>query len=404
MANAEVLEDTRRRIEQSGPVELLIGVTGAVNLEDLRYRAAAALAGSTAPHAGRVVVSWPGVNRSEVLPSDEPFELLPYSVPPENEIGVFGQISAAQRGVLALAAELRATACLVLNSDMAALQPDTLHALSMPLTEKQCDLVLPIYASGRYDGLLNTAIVAPMTRALYGKRVRYPLPLDFAASGRYAQNSLQTRSQGVFWPLMPAVHFPAQIGQVHLGIRHQPPMEGMELTAVMAEIVSPLFGEAEQSAAIWQRTRGSQATSIWGEWRDEGSVAEAIDVKPMIDSFHLASRNLDELWSLVLPPVTLLELKRISRAAPEQFRIADAVWARIVYDFALAHRLRTISRTHLMGALAPLYLGWVASYMQETSTLDAAGVSQRQEQLARGFEEQKPYLVSRWRWPDRFNP
>jgi hypothetical protein len=28
----------------------------------------------------------------------------------------------------------------------------------------------------------------------------------------------------------------------------------------------------------------------------------------------------------------------------------------------------------------------------------------RQEQLERAFEQNKPYLVQRWRWPDRFNP
>jgi hypothetical protein len=26
------------------------------------------------------------------------------------------------------------------------------------------------------------------------------------------------------------------------------------------------------------------------------------------------------------------------------------------------------------------------------------------EALAAAFETDKPYLVSRWRWPDRFNP
>jgi hypothetical protein len=30
--------------------------------------------------------------------------------------------------------------------------------------------------------------------------------------------------------------------------------------------------------------------------------------------------------------------------------------------------------------------------------------SPRQEQLERVFEQNKPYLVQRWRWPDRFNP
>ena len=127
-------------------------------------------------------------------------------------------------------------------------------------------------------------------------------------------------------------------------------------------------------------------------------------VRPLIDSFVLGSRNLQEVWGLVLPPVTLLELKKLGRCTPESFRMPDELWVRIVYDFALAYRLRTINRGHLMGALTPLYLGWVASYVQEVAARSPLAAEQRFEQLARAYEEGKPYLVSRWRWPDRFNP
>ena len=92
---------------------------------------------------------------------------------------------------------------------------------------------------------------------------------------------------------------------------------------------------------------------------------DEVDVRPLIESFNLGWRNLQEVWGLVLPPVTLLELKRLSRLPMEQFRMPDPVWAKIVYDFALAHRLRSIGRSHLLGALTPLYLGWVASYVGE---------------------------------------
>ena len=34
-----------------------------------------------------------------------------------------------------------------------------------------------------------------------------------------------------------------------------------------------------------------------------------------------------------------------------------------VFDFILAYRLRTINRGHLLGALTPLYLAWVASHI-----------------------------------------
>ena len=107
---------------------------------------------------------------------------------------------------------------------------------------------------------------------------------------------------------------------------------------------------------------------------------------------------------MVLPPVTLLDLKRLTQLAPERFRMPDELWVRIIYDFALGYRQRTINRTHLLGALTPLYLGWAASFINEAAADPGFHAPARTEQLARAFEDGKPYLVRRWRWPDRFNP
>jgi len=126
----------------------------------------------------------------------------------------------------------------------------------------------------------------------------------------------------------------------------------------------------------------------------------------MLDSFRLAYINLHEIWSLVLPPNSLLGLKKLSIMPPTAFRMPDSLWARIVYDFVLAYRLRTINRGHLLGALTPLYLAWVASHLLLSSGTSAETLSPDKhiEALAAAFETDKPYLVARWRWPDRFNP
>ena len=58
----------------------------------------------------------------------------------------------------------------------------------------------------------------------------------------------------------------------------------------------------------------------------------------------------------------------------------------------------------MLRALTPLYLGWSASYAIEVETLGGAMVQRRLERLCTAYENRKPYLVSRWRWPDRFNP
>ena len=65
----------------------------------------------------------------------------------------------------------------------------------------------------------------------------------------------------------------------------------------------------------------------------------------------------------------------------------ETLWARIVYDFLLAYRLRTINRGHLLGALIPLYLAWVAGHINST----AAGVSPEHhiESVAAAFENGK---------------
>jgi hypothetical protein len=79
------------------------------------------------------------------------------------------------------------------------------------------------------------------------------------------------------------------------------------------------------------------------------------------------------------------------------------LWARIVYDFALAFHLRTLNRNHLLGAMTPLYLAWVASYLRFVAD-DPTRAAHAIERTAAAFESEKSYIVSRWRWPDRFNP
>jgi hypothetical protein len=106
---------------------------------------------------------------------------------------------------------------------------------------------------------------------------------------------------------------------------------------------------------------------------------------------------------LVLPPSTLFELRKLARLPVEQFRLPDELWVKVVYDFALAHRLRTISRDHLLRSMTPLYLGWVASYAHDLNS-GAMSEERRLERLSLAYETGKSYLVSRWRWPDRFNP
>ena len=178
----------------------------------------------------------------------------------------------------------------------------------------------------------------------------------------------------------------------------------MNLSSLLAHVLGPVFLEMERQAAFWQGIRVSYALPGFGFPEPASEDTGTVDLHRMVESFQLGTQNLQDVWGLILPPATLLELRKLSRLPPDQFRMPDDLWARIVYDFALGHRLRTISRDHLLRSFTPLYLGWIASYALEMETAGPAEIEARIDRLAKAYEAGKPYLVSRWRWPDRFNP
>src|ERR1035441_2271304 len=71
--------------------------------------------------------------------------------------------------------------------------------------------------------------------------------------------------------------------------------------------------------------------------------------------------------------------------------MSDDLWVRIVYDFALGHRLR--AGTTFSDRLRP-YLGWIASYALEMETAGPVQIDARIERLAGAYEAGKLYLVS----------
>jgi hypothetical protein len=427
MAKLELSEETKAGIEEVGAADLLIAVAAPVDAAQLRAAATEAMqslghSGSSSSFSAlRSVVAFPGVNGVEAAPEAEieldqaatgsAFRFLPYALPSAVQAAIPWLPGASTyQAVFSMARQLGVSACAVISPDLAALKTNFLTPMLTAVLEKRCDLAMPLYALGKFDGLLNSSILAPLTRALYGRRVNFPLAPDFCLSAKMipdVEAALQrsvAQGQTLFWPATEAALRDHPICQVNVDTRHVTAAEGVDLSTVLALTVGPLFSEMNNNASLWQRVRGSQVVGNAGVPALSPADGAAADTKPMLETFQLAFRNLQEVWSLVLPPVTLLELKRLSRLSPEKFHLPDDLWVRIIYDFALAYRLRTLSRTHLLGALTPLYLGWVASYALEVGNATPAEVEQRVEKLARAYEEGKPYLLSRWRWPDRFNP
>jgi hypothetical protein len=321
------------------------------------------------------------------------------------------RLADAYRVIFKAGGRLSARACGVIASDLRAVTPQWIFRLVEPALEKGFDLVTPCYAAHKFEGLLNKSMAAPLNRSLYGVQIQNPLGPDFGISGNLlkilAQDSRVPAAQTITSvpSIAPAAIFAGlRVCEVNLGVRLQPPTDWVNLSSLVAQVMGPIFVNMEHTAAQWQRIRGSHAVPRFGDPTVAPAESGSADVSRMLESFQLGAQNLQDLWSLVLPPKTMLETVRLARLPPDRFRMPDELWVSIVYDFALAHRLRTISRDHLLRSMTPLYLGWVVSYALEMEAAGPDAVESRLEQLARAFEAGKSYLMSRWRWPDRFNP
>jgi hypothetical protein len=300
-----------------------------------------------------------------------------------------------------------AKAFLILGPESDSLGPLALRSLADAVLKSSIDLVVPHYSLPSNAGLINSAILYPLTRAVFASRVRFPLSIDLGMSSRMAERlagvaePISAASQGdaLLWPVNEAVASGFIADEVDVGTRAMPQPSDPDINSILALVTGSLFTDIETKAALWQRPR--KPPLIRRPMVDASMSDTSADVARMVAAFQLAYANLREIWSLVLPPNSLLSLRRCSTLDPAAFRMPDGLWARIVYDFLIAFRLRTINRSHLLGALIPLYLAWVAGHINVI--VSGTSAERHIEAVAAAFEADKPYLVSRWRWPDRFN-
>jgi hypothetical protein len=338
-----------------------------------------------------------------------PWPLLGSATPGTPVVGT----SAAYQAVFAASEKFGARACCVIASTLETATPGWIRELAQPLVERNLDLVVPQYARRKFEGLLNSSIISPLMRCLYGKRIHNPMGPDLGLSRRLFQKMLgPERAAGVGGNPVHSLASVApaalcenlEVCEVHLPARIYPPTDWMNISSLVAQILSPIFLDMERNAACWQRMRASVSVPAIGEPVLVSQDTGTVDISRMMESFQLGIRDLQEIWGLVLPPSTLLELRKLARLPSEQFRMPDELWVRIVYDFALAHRLRTINRDHLLKSMTPLYLAWISSYAHDVETAGRTALEERLERLSVAYEVGKTYLVSRWRWPDQFNP
>jgi glycosyltransferase involved in cell wall biosynthesis len=318
--------------------------------------------------------------------------------------GIPGKGSAF-RAIFEAADSLNVKACAVVDSDLRSITPEWMELLLTPVYEEGFDYVAPLYARHKFDGTITNSIVYPLTRTLYGKRVRQPIGGDFGFSGELAKFYLtkdvwdtDVARFGIdIWMTTLAIAEGYKVCQSFLGAKiHDARDPGSDLGPMFAQVVSSVYGLMADYQNFWGKVKESQPVPTFGFHYEVGLEPVSVNVERMIRSFRLGVKDLMEIWQKSLSPETAHWLESIGRVSEEAFSFPEDLWVRIIYDFAITYHNGLVHRDHLLKSMIPLYLGRVASFVRENQESSAREVEEKIEHLCRVFEEMKPYLIERW--------
>lgn len=311
--------------------------------------------------------------------------------------------------VVAAADLLRVKGCAIVAPESSEIQPDWMNRLLRPIYREHYDFVAPVYCRQRFDGMLVTNLMYPMTRAVYGKPIREPRPGEFAFSERLVGDlighELWNQDAGRLGPevcfTVSALADDARIFQTFLGpkghVDHQP----ADLVPALRQTVAPLFWSMEVTYDWWNTIGVLQAVPSDGPEYEVGMDPVHVDLTRLHQMFASGVADLQDVLKSILSPSTLAQLQSAAALDSSNFQYSDELWVKVVYEFAASYHRSVISRDHIIQALAPLYRGRAYAFLTENLEASKDELVTHIEALCQSFERQKPYLLELWTAQER---
>ena len=311
----------------------------------------------------------------------------------------------AIRTILSAAELLQAKACVVMSPESSTIEGEWLAKLLRPVRNEGYDLVSPAYRRHKFEGLLITNLLYPMTRALYGVRIREPYAQEFGFSGRFGgefltQNKWADATDGDGTELrftLAAITGQHRTCQVFLGQKEHIERRGSDLVPALRQTVGPLFSAMEPDFPMWSAVAGSQPGPTLGPDHEVLLDPMRINRKRLREMFSTGVSELASVFQSILSPSTLEELRAIAGMDEADFHYSAELWAKTIYEFAASYQKAMISRDHIIQSLAPLFRGRALTFITENRNGSAEDVEKNIEILCLEFERLKPYLLQMWK-------
>ncbi len=398
-----VIED----IERIGKADILVGIPSFRNADTISYVVKQAANGMVKYFPGMkpVLVNSDGGStdrtRDVVLSTPVPPQVSKIVTPYR---GIAGKGSAFNT-IFEIATRLGVKACVVVDSDLRSITPEWIKYLGGPVVEERFDFVSPHYLRYKYDGTITNSLAYPLTRALYGKRIRQPIGGDFGFSGKlaavYSRRDVWDTHIARFgidiWMTTLAINEGFRVCQACMGLKlHNNKDPGSDLGAMFHQVTATMFDLMRDYEHNWREIRGSKPAPVLGEeCEDEPEVAE-VSFENLLDHFHRGFEELESLWRLILRRENFKQVEKAHRLAEADYEFSSGLWVRSVYDFAVAYNFGPLDCDVVTDALMPLFCARTAHFVKKTGDLTSFESEIEVERTAETFEALKEYLRFYW--------
>ena len=384
-AHTALDEQLRGDIERIGAADVLVGIPSFRNAATIGHVTSTAAQGLRQHFPDHRVAIVNADGGSEDGTTDRVREAArQVAVATGRYVGPSGKGSAF-RAIFEAAALLGAKACAVVDSDLRSITPEWIARLAGPIVRDEADYVAPLYARHKHDGTITNTIAYPLTRALYGLRVRQPIGGEFGFRAELAKTYLEqpvwdgdvARFGIDIFMTTTALAREVRVVQAFLGAKvHDPKDPAADLGPMFRQVVGTLFRLAGRYADTWREVVGSEPVRVIGAAAPVEPEAIPADPARLRARSDAMRKEYDHVWAEVL-------------SAPLPAVFDPDAWARVVFDF-LAAALGDADRSEeLAAALLPLYSARVADFFDEARDLSTAQAEDIIELGALAMEKEK---------------
>jgi len=297
----------------------------------------------------------------------------------------------AFRAIFTAVGILGARACAVVDSDLRSITPEWIGRLLTPVTKGDGDYVTPLYARHKHDGTITNSVAYPLTRALYGLRVRQPIGGEFGFRADLARTFLEqpvwdsdvARFGIDIFMTTTAIARGAKVAQAFLGAKvHDPKDPAADLGPMFTQVVGTLFRLAAENETAWSKVQSSKDVPVIGDVMPVEPEAIPADPARLREKYVAGRGEFESTWREIL-------------SAPVPDTLDAKAWARIVFDHLDAALRRPTASEQIARSLLPLYLLRTASFIEEVRDMTTTQSETVIEDGARAMEEEKRGFIDR---------